>query len=111
MISAWCDDIVRPRRGPSTTEVVEHFEMLIDIEQMRKALDGVKLSLKIREKEERENEIKGEVGPPPTNVLARLNGISAEKIAELEKEYEATTRIPVGCSLLCFNVALFYCEN
>ena len=74
MISAWCDDIIRRRRGPSTTEVVEHFEMLIDIEQMRKALDGVTLSLKIREKEERENEIKGEVGPTPTKVPARGGG-------------------------------------
>jgi hypothetical protein len=30
------------------TEVVEHFEMLTTIEQMRKALEGIKLSLKIR---------------------------------------------------------------
>jgi hypothetical protein len=36
------------------TEVVEHFEMLTTIEQMRKAFEGIKLSLKIREKEERD---------------------------------------------------------
>jgi hypothetical protein len=43
------------------TEVVEHFEMLTTIEQMRKALEGVKLSLKIRRKEEREKEEREEM--------------------------------------------------
>jgi hypothetical protein len=42
------------------------------------------------EKEESEDEIKGEVGALPTDVLARLNGNSAEEIAELEKEYDFT---------------------
>jgi len=39
---------------------------------------------------EREDEIEGDVGPLPTDVLSRLNGNSAEKIAELEKEYDFT---------------------
>jgi hypothetical protein len=42
------------------------------------------------EKEESEDEIKGEVGALPTDVLARLNGNSAEEIAELDKEYDFT---------------------
>jgi hypothetical protein len=68
------------------TEVVEHFEMLTTVEQMRKALEGIKLSLKSRAREEREDEIKGEVA----DVFVRLNGNSTEKIAELEKEYDFT---------------------
>ena len=54
---------------------------------MKKALDGVKLSLKNMEKEERDV---AKVGAPPADVLARLIGNSAEKILELEKEYEFT---------------------
>jgi len=65
------------------TEVVEHFEMLT-IEQMRKALEGVKLSLKNKEEEGRD------VGGLPVDILARLNANSAEKIVELEKEYDFT---------------------
>ena len=65
------------------TEVVEHFEMLT-IEQMRKALEGVKLSLKNKEKEGRD------VGELPVDILARLNANSAEKFVELEKEYDFT---------------------
>ena len=73
---------------------MEHFELLTTIEQMRKALKGIKLSLKIREKEEEDEreEKKDEIEPesPSPLVLALLNGNSAEKIAELEKEYDYT---------------------
>jgi hypothetical protein len=80
------------------TEVVEHFATLTTIEQMRKAFEGVKLSLKIRKKEERdvakvadmEDEMKAKVGVPPTHVLLCLNGNPVEKIVELEKEYDFT---------------------
>jgi hypothetical protein len=64
------------------TEVVEHFEMLDTIEQMRKTLEGVKLSLKNKEKEMQD------AGEIPVDILLLLKGNSAEKIAELEKEYD-----------------------
>ena len=64
------------------TEVVEHFEMFDTIEQMRKTLEGVKLSLKNKEKEMQD------AGEIPVDILLLLKGNSAEKIAELEKEYD-----------------------
>ena len=74
--------------------------MLVSTEQMRKAFEDIKLSLKIREKEAREDETEVredekkedeiEPEPPSPDILARVNGNSAEKIAELEKEYDFT---------------------
>ena len=62
--------------------LVAHFEILTTVEQMRKALELMKLSLKSREKEG--------VVQIPTEFLDIVNGNSAEKIAELEKEYDFT---------------------
>jgi hypothetical protein len=78
--------------------VVEHFQLLETTEQMRVAFEGIKLSLKSREKEERdavkvaerEGEKKAVIGTPPNHILICLNGNSVEKIAELEKEYDFT---------------------
>ena len=71
-------------------------------EQMKKALDIAKVTLKNKEKEEkvvakikeREEEMKAVIGSPPTHILLRLNGNSVEKIVELEKEYDFN-RVPL----------------
>ncbi len=84
------DGVLTADKDEEVTEVMEHFEMLTTIEQMRKALKGIKLSLKIREKEEREEEEEIEPEPPSPLILALLNGNSVEKIVELEKEYDFT---------------------
>jgi hypothetical protein len=74
-------------------DLISHFEMLT-CEQMKKALDIAKVTLKNKEKEEkvkeREEEMKSVVGSPPKHILLRLNGNSVEKIAELEMEYDFT---------------------
>jgi hypothetical protein len=46
--------MAKGKEDEEVTEVVEHFEMLTTIEQMRKALEGIKLSLKSRVNEEKE---------------------------------------------------------
>ncbi len=72
------------------TMVVEHFEMLT-VEQMRKAYEGIKLSLKSRDKEGAlKSRDKEGVGQIPTEFIDIVMGNSAEKIAELEKEYDFT---------------------
>ena len=88
------DGVLTADEDEEVTEVMEHFEMLTTIEQMRKALKGIKLSLKIREKEEREEEEEIEPEPPSPLILALLNGNSVEKIVELEKEYDFN-RVPL----------------
>jgi hypothetical protein len=78
-------------------DLISHFEMLTH-EQMKKALDIAKVTLKNKEKEEkvvvkikeREEEMKAVIGAPPVDIFLRLNGNSVEKITELEKEYDFT---------------------
>ena len=94
------DGVLTVDEDEEVTEVVENFELVTTIEQMRKVLKGIKLSLKIREKEAREDETEVredekkedeiEPEPPSPDILARVNGNSAEKIVELEKEYDFT---------------------
>jgi|LauGreDrversion4_2_1035121.scaffolds.fasta_scaffold814681_1 hypothetical protein len=70
------------------TEVVEHFEMLT-IEQMRKALEGIKLSLENKEREERFaltiekkfEAMKVKVGAaPPEYMILLLDGILRRRL-------------------------------
>ena len=63
------------------TMVVDFFKFL-DKEQMKAALELMK--------EEFKNKKKEDLPPIPPDVLATLAGNSAEKIAELEKEYDFT---------------------
>ena len=77
------DGVLTADEDEEVTMVVEHFELLSTKEKMRKACEGIKLSLKIREKEMQDA---GEL-PVPEDILL-LQGNSAEKIAELEKEYD-----------------------
>jgi hypothetical protein len=71
------------------TEVIEHFELLESTEQMRKAFEGIKLSLKKKEKEEKfatkvEKKVeamKAKFAAPSAHIFLLLNGNSVEKIS------------------------------
>ena len=88
------------------TKVVEHFQRLTTLEQMRKALEGIKLSfdIRVREAVKEVRDVVREVRdvvkvaevevkvflPPPEHIVALTMGNSTEKIAELEKKYDFT---------------------
>ena len=73
------------RSATPVADLIAHFEMLTS-EKMKKALDGAKLSLKNKEKEERvagkvakvEVKMSEAIGAPPEDVVLFLNGNSRE---------------------------------